>query len=336
MRKRLKVAVLSFAHGHAGGYLRHLASRGDIAVAAADPDSTPTESGRGRQAADALGVPYFESYEQALAWGPDAVVVCSENSKHRELVELAAGAGAHVLCEKPLATTDADARAMVDAAERAGVALMVAFPVRFSPSFVALRKSVREGRLGDILSIVGTNNGKLPLDRTWFTDPQLAGGGSIVDHVVHCADLIDSLLDAKATSVFAVANGILHSEAHTRVETGGLATIRYEGGIVATIDCSWSQPDSAPNWGGLTLEVVGTRGSVRIAPFAAHVDGFGGDGALWLPYGADSDAVMIDEFLSAVTDGRRPQPDGGVGIRTTAIMTAALRSARSGKVEPIS
>ncbi len=334
MSDRLKVAVLSFAHGHALGYLRYLVGRDDVDVVATDPDgSMATDPGpRGAEAARQIGASYVESYREALDRGPDAVVVCSENARHRELVELAAAAGAHVLCEKPLATTVADAEAMVEATDAAGVNLMVAFPVRFAPSFATLASRVRHGRLGRVLGIVGTNNGMLPLDRAWFIDPELSGGGCLVDHVVHCADMIDSLLGERPVSVYAVANRLLYRDTGARVETGGLVTVVYEGGAVATVDCSWSQPRTAPTWGGLTLSVTGTDGSMAIAPFAGHVGGHGADGAVWLPYGPDFDASMIDEFLSAIRQGRRPQPDGRVGVRTTMIMEAAQMSARTGDV----
>jgi 1,5-anhydro-D-fructose reductase (1,5-anhydro-D-mannitol-forming) len=315
------------------GYLRYLASRDDVDVVASDPDgsrSADTRS-RGREAAAECGVDYLDTYEQALAWGPDAVVVCSENARHRELVEQAAAAGANVLCEKPLATTTSDAEALLTAVERAGVFLMVAFPVRFSASFVDLQAQLRQGRAGDILAIMSTNNGKMPAAESWFTDPDLAGGGCFVDHIVHCADLIDVLLGKRATSVHAVSNAILHSETGVRVETGGLVTITFDGGVIATIDCSWSQPMSAPNWGGLTLEVFGTKGSMKMSPFASHVGGNGNDGAIWLPYGADFDAAMIDEFLNGVREGRAPQPDGRVGLRTVALMNAAQDSAQVGQ-----
>jgi 1,5-anhydro-D-fructose reductase (1,5-anhydro-D-mannitol-forming) len=330
---RTKVAVLSFAHGHAMSYLRNLASRDDVDLVASDPDaSRSAEVGtRGPEAAATRGVTYLDSYEEALAWGPDAVVVCSENARHRELVERAAAAGANVLCEKPLATSTADAAAMLTAVDRAGVFLMVAFPVRFSPSFVDLQAQVSKGRAGEILAIMSTNNGKIPWEERWFTDTDLSGGGCLVDHIVHCADLIDALLPKRATSVHAVSNRILHAETGVHVETGGLVTITFEGGVIATIDCSWSQPMSAPNWGGLTLEVLGTNGSIKMSPFSSHVGGNGSDGAIWLTYGADLDAIMIDEFLNGVREGRVPQPDGRVGLRTVSIMNAAQLSAQTGQ-----
>ncbi|MDQ0278599.1 putative dehydrogenase [Arthrobacter silviterrae] len=330
---RLRVAVLSFAHTHAASYIRHLAGRADVELLTADPDSAQSPEGelRGAAFAAAHGAAYADSYQEVLDWRPDAVVICSENSKHAGLVQQFAAAGAHVLCEKPLATSVADAELALEAAAAAGVRLMTAFPVRFSPAYQELRGMVRAGELGDIVSVVGTNNGWMPSDRAWFTDPELAGGGALVDHVVHCADLLDDLLGVPAQRIHAVSNRILHAQRGVTVETGGLVTITYQGGVIATIDCSWSQPASAPTWGGLTFTVTGTKGSVRIDPFASHVGGFDALGAAWLPYGADLDSLMIDEFISAIQAGRQPQPDGGSGLRTLEIVKAAQASVASGQ-----
>lgn len=334
----VKIAILSFAHTHALAYARILAARSDVDLVVADPDgSVATDSGsRGAALAQEIGVSYFDTYDEAFAWQPDAVIVTAENARHRVLVEQAASAGAHVLCEKPLATTLEDGRAMLEAVERAGVSLMLAYPVRFASSFTEARDRVRAGELGDILGIRGTNNGKIPLsDRAWFTDPELAGGGVLVDHVVHCADLIDALLGERATSVLAMTNRILHADRGVEVETGGLVTVQYPGGVVATIDCSWSYPDAAPTWGGLTLQILGTRGSMTIAPFAQHLDGYDAAGAVHTSVGEDLDAAMIDAFISAVRRGRCPAPDGEVGYRTLQIVDAARRSAATGQPEPV-
>lgn len=333
---KTRVAILSFAHTHALSYARLLVAREDIEVVASDPDGVAaTDAGpRGAALAAELGIAYLDTYDEVFAWRPDAVIVTAENSRHRALVEQAASAGAHILCEKPLATTLDDALAMLMAVEAAGVGLMMAYPVRFSASFTEACDRVRAGELGEIIGIRGTNNGKLPLaERAWFTDPQLAGGGALVDHVVHCADLIDELLGETANSVRAVANSILHSGRGVEVETGGLVTVRYPSGVVATIDCSWSYPDVASTWGGLTLQLIGTRGTITIAPFAQHVGGYDRGGAVYTPVGDDLDAAMIDAFLSGACRGVHPQPDGAVGYRTLQIVDTARRSVASGQSE---
>ncbi|WP_345941137.1 Gfo/Idh/MocA family oxidoreductase [Microbacterium sp. Se63.02b] len=226
---------------------------------------------------------------------------------------------------------------MREACERAGVILMVAYPVRFAPGVRDAVAEVRSGRLGRILGVTGINNGTLPQDRAWFTDPELAGGGALVDHVVHCADILDELLGERAGSVRAVSNSILYGQRDLEVETGGLVTIQYPSGVVATIDCSWSWPTSSPTWGGLTLQIVAERGTVTVSPFAKGVAGHDAHGETWSPVGADLDGLLLAEFVRAVREGRQPQPDAGVGIRTVEIATAALASAaRGGEVVALS
>ena len=328
----MKVGVMSFAHTHAASYVRVLREDPDIELRAADPGPHAPGEVRGRELAGQLGTGYCDSYAELMAWGPDAVVVTSENARHRPLVELAARHGAHILCEKPLATTWADGRAMAQAAEVAGVTLMMAFPVRFASDFARLRAQYDAGLLGDIVSIRGTNNGQLPAKRAWFADPELAGGGAFADHVVHIADLIEALTRAEPLTVTAMSNRKLHA-GRAGAETAGLVSITYAGGVIAAIDCSWSRPATAPTWGGLTLSVAGTAGSADVDFFGPRARGL--DAAtgrpIELPYGPDLNAPMLREFTGAVRTGRRPQPDAGVGLRTLAIMLGAQLSARTGE-----
>lgn len=332
----LRVAVASFAHTHAIGYLSALAAMPGVTVRGSDPEGVSTGASigelRGRELADALGVEYADTYDELLAWGPDAVVVASENARHRGLVEAAAAAGAHVLCEKPLATTWEDGLAMRDAVEAAGVLLMVAFPVRFASAFAKLRAAHDSGALGQLVAVRGANTGMLPLARSWFTDPALSGGGAVVDHVVHVADLVEGLTGAAPVTVTAVANRILHAE-RARAETAGLVTVAYDDGVVAAVDCSWSRPDTSPVWGGLTLDVLGTGGTVSIDPFGPAAHGIAARTGLPVEsrYGADLDDAMLRTFLDAVRSGERPQPDVHVGLRTLSVVLAAQESLRTGR-----
>ncbi|GAB3597886.1 Gfo/Idh/MocA family protein [Microbacterium tumbae] len=328
----LRIAVLSFAHGHALSYVAALKQLPDVELIATDPDgaSAPDEALRGAELAAELGVAYVETYEEAFAWEPDAVIVTAENARHRDLVLRAAEAGVHVLCEKPLATSVADAVAMREVCERAGVILAVAYPVRFAPEFRDALAQVRSGALGRVIGVTGINNGKLPADRAWFTDPGLAGGGALVDHVVHCADLLDELLGERASTVRAVSNDILYAEHGLAVETGGMVTVTYPGGVIATIDCSWSWPASSPTWGGLTLQIVAERGTITVSPFARGVAGHDAEGETWSPTGPDLDTLLLASFVKGLREGRQIQPDAAVGIRTVEIVKAAQASAAAG------
>jgi predicted dehydrogenase len=332
----VRVAVLSFAHVHAATYIELLRDRDGIDLVTADPDAPPDDPTRGRRLAERLGAAYAGTWDEVFALRPDAVVVTSENARHRHLVERAAATGAHVLCEKPLATTEADARAMIDACERAGVSLMTAYPVRFSPAFTALRSALADGLLGRLISVHGANNGSNPArSRPWFADPELAGGGALADHTVHIADLMDALLDGEqAAEVYAQANSILDDGGPAPdVDTAGLVTIRYPDGVIAAVDCSWSHPPDHPTWGGLAMTCVSEKAIVEFDAFPPLLGGF--DSATgrdrWEAGGADLDAAMLDEFLDAIRSGRRPSPDGEAGLRTLRVVLAAYESLRTGQ-----
>lgn len=325
----LKIGVLSFAHLHAAGFTAGLVHRPDVELRIADEDAE-----RGQRFADQFGVPFAASYDALLDWQPDAVVVCSENAGHRKLVELAASAGAHVLCEKPLSTSLSDGRLMLEACERAGVQLMTAFPMRFAAPITAFEASVRGGALGTICGAEGINFGTMP--GGWFVDPQLAGGGSVMDHTVHIADLLRWILGSEAVEVYAQTNRLLYSE--LPVETAGLIAVTFADGTAATIDCSWSRPRSYPTWGAVKLELVGEKGigSVdatrqKVALYSDGPDRGGPYEAQWLPAGGDATRGMLDEFVSAIREGRTPRPDGWDGYRATEIAIAAYRSAESGQ-----
>src|SRR5579871_5113829 len=116
-QRTVKIGMMSFAHMHAGSYAHAIVTRPDTEmVGIADHDPA-----RAQAMARQFGTQAFESYEALLAApGLEAVVVCPENARHRALVEMAAQAGKHVLCEKPLATNKEDGEAMIAACKQAG------------------------------------------------------------------------------------------------------------------------------------------------------------------------------------------------------------------------
>jgi levoglucosan dehydrogenase len=120
------------------------------------------------------------------------VDIATPNDSHPEIAIAAAEAGKHVLCEKPLARTAAEARAMLDAAERAGVVHMVAFSYRRTPAVALARKLIDEGAIGKVLNFRGTylqdwsNDPDLPL--SWRFSREVAGSGAIGDIATHVID----------------------------------------------------------------------------------------------------------------------------------------------------
>jgi len=318
----LTVGVMSFAHVHAVGLARLLVDLG-ATVLASDPDPD-----RGAARAADLGIEFVGEHEALLDRGVDGVVIAAENAEHRRLTELAAAAGAYVMSEKPLALSVADGRAMIETCERAGVGLMTAFPMRFSPQVRQVAELVHSGAIGDVVAIAGTNPGTCP--GGWFVQPELSGGGAMIDHTVHVGDLMCWLVGAAPATVYAQTNQLITPE--HGVDTGALVSVRFANGVFGTIDASWSRKPSYPSWGGVTLEVVGTEGVVAIDAFGSHMTGSTPAGNRHLRFDGDVNRPMVAEFLTAITERREPTPSGRDGHASTAIALAAYRSAASDEV----
>lgn len=331
-----RLAIMSFAHLHAEGYAAALKTMPDVELMGIADDN----QARGRYFADQFGLTLFESYQALLREKPDGVMVCSENSRHRELVEMAAEHHIAVLCEKPLATSVSDAQKMVEACRN--IPLMTAFPMRFSPPVIEIKKMIDSGALGDIYGINSTNQGAMPefhqaenlafLDRGWFTHPILAGGGALIDHTVHLADLFRWFLGLEVTEVYAQTNKIFGGDA-LNVETGGLVMLTFENGAFASIDFSWSKPANYPTWGGLALDIIGEGGVATLDAFKQRIAIYS-DKARWGYWGSDANAGMIREFVDAVREKRTPSVTGIDGLQAAEIVAAAYESAATGK--PIS
>jgi predicted dehydrogenase len=264
------------------------------------------------------------------------VIICSENAKHRALTLAAAEAGAHILCEKPLATAVEDAQAMIAACDRAGVHLMTAFPMRFSPPVLQVKAMLDGGNLGRVYGINGTNQGECPKHlRSWFVDPLLAGGGAVMDHTVHLADLLRWMLQSEITEVYAQHNHILYADEAPDVETGGLIMLTFDNGVFASIDCSWSKPSYYPTWGGLAMDWVAEKGFVRVDAFRQVLPVYSHDAgrARWAFWGSDMNQAMVDEFAACIRENRPPLISGTDGLKALEVVLAAYRSAESG--EPV-
>ena len=320
----VKVGIVSFAHVHAPHYAAALAE-----LEAADfLGITDREAARGREAAERYGVGFFEEAE-SLFEAVDAVVLCSENRAHVGDAISALERGVHVLCEKPIATTVEDARAMIHASEAANRQLRTAFPVRYLPAIVRAREIVRSGGVGRVLAVNATNHGQIP--GGWFLDPEASGGGAVMDHTVHVADLLRWMLDVEAKSVYAEIGTFFGAEA---IDDAAILTLALEGGAFAdgtfaTIDPSWSRGEGFPTWGDVTLRIAGTSGVLDVDPFARHVTTYDhetGDTS-WAYTGENMNALMLDDFLRGVAEEDPAGASGLDGLRALEIVLAAYDSA---------
>jgi predicted dehydrogenase len=209
-----------------------------------------------------------------------AVFVCSPNHAHKGQVVEAAAARKHVLCEKPLAVTSGDCRAMIRACRDAGVRLAVAFNLRHNPAHIATRDIVRNGILGTVrmaeVQYMHVTSGAAAArpSPTWRRDLKLAGGGSFIATGVHGVDLLRFVLHKEVTQLSAVADEEWHKSGIERLiqvslllEGGVIAHLSAGGmnypqnhlvlyGAQATLRCT----DSIGNYGGGSIEVISDQG----------------------------------------------------------------------------
>jgi len=325
----IDVVLLGVEHGpHALSYAGAL-GRSQTGRLVGVHDSTPELGG---PLADELGVPYYDDAEELLNRAAPAVaVVCSATVRHRGLVELAASRGVHVLSEKPLATTVADAQAMVEACHQHGVQLHTAFVSRFYPVLLEARDLVARGELGVLRGMVGGNRGRPPLAPrypSWITESEAAGGGALIDHSVHVVDAMRFVSGLEAQSALA-ETGTLFTDLD--VEDSALVSVIFDGGVPASLDPSWSVTSTNVWDYDFYLRVLGTEGSLTITTGreALQVSGRHGQRTHALaPFEPDIDQVMVEAFLQSVAEGRVLDPcaTGEDGLRAVEVACAAYDS----------
>lgn len=321
----MKIGMMSFAHMHAFSYAHCLQQMGGVELVGIYDD----DEGRGREMAATFGVPFFAEAEGLLAKGLDGVIICSENVKHRPMVEMAAGKVAGILCEKPIATTLADAEAMIAACRAGGTELQIAYPVRFSPPVQQLKRVLDSGKLGKLYSAKCTNHGSMP--GRWFVQEPLAGGGAVIDHTVHVMDVLWWFWGSEVVEVFAeVGDSLLHPG--LGIDDVGLLSFRLANGVYGTLDTSWSRPPSYVTWGDVKIEIVGEKGVVSVDAFSqgVAVSANSVGQAKWHGWGSNADWGLVNEFVGMIRDKRPSSVPGEDGIKSLAVALAAYESARTG------
>jgi predicted dehydrogenase len=214
-----------------------------------------------RELASRTGAAAYSDFEALLRRDDlDAVSVCTPDGLHREPTELAARGGRHVLLEKPIATTVADAEAIAAAASRAGVVLLVGHCLRFDPRYDQARQAVAQGELGAIQTIYTRRaNTVAAQDRLGGRCPLPLFLG------VHDYDVMRWLAGSEVERVTAEAKwGLLQGQGYP-VEDANCALLRFASGALGIAELSWILPRGFPAAGDHRLDVVGSAGSLSIA-----------------------------------------------------------------------
>jgi len=277
----------------------------------------------------------YAGYARCLE-NPDveAVYIALPNHMHRDYAVAAARAGKHVLCEKPLAVTERDCEAMIEAAEKNGVLLMTAYRLHFEKASLKAAQIVRSRKIGEprIFHSVFT----MPVrDDSIRLNPTRLGGGPIYDIGIYCINAARALFAEEPLEAFAwSATGSDERFAESPEAMGCM--LRFPEERLASFVCSFGAADTG--W----YRVVGTRGDLRVDPAYEYAEPLihrltvGGKTREARFAKRDQFGAQLVHFSDCVLQRRQPEPSGREGLADVRIIRALLKSAESGRTVKLS
>ena len=316
-------------------------------VAVADAPGLPDwmDAANVRLAAE-LDIPYVRDVDAALARTDVAIVsVCSEPVRHASLAARALAVEKHVLVDKPAALTS-DESDLLEASIAAGGGTFTFVHRLFSPSVQRLRTLIDSGRFGlpwavhvTWLTAGGLGGGTVEND-SLVADPRLSGGGEMANFLCYPVSYIRYFTGLEVTSVFATKATHIH-QPHRQfgVEDFGVVSLTLERGTLASVTVGRLAEGAAPGPGVFTIRVHGSHASAMVDEYRPRVQVFssgnrrewyGGEGA-----GGEAIRLLIDDFVAAIDQGRRPLCGVADARALTTVLQAAYASAARGEVVPV-
>jgi predicted dehydrogenase len=288
--------------------------------------------------AEQFAIPKTYTDFDLLAHDPeiDAVIIGLPNYLHASITVQMLRAGKHVLCEKPMAMTAAEAQGMIDASDGAQRKLMIGHMWRFDREVCWLRNVIDSGILGAIFKIkaqaVWIGDG--PPVNGWFVQPGLAGGGAMADMGIHSIDIISFLFHDRLRPVRVYAQMGTYC-LPIQVEDTANVTVEYDNDMTAVIEAGWNHNYADGPEG--SVQVFGTEGYARTFPTELHcrIGGTWGQYRPTMPPRRQQCdlpmyALQMEHFLDCILKDQNPVPGGQQGLRAMALLDAAYRSAQQG------
>jgi predicted dehydrogenase len=270
----------------------------------------------------------YENFDD-IAKNPaiNAVYIALPNSMHAEYTIRAAKAGKHVLCEKPMATSVEDARAMVQACASANKKLMIAYRCHYEPVNLRAIQLIRDGKVGSIQSIESAFGFSIGPNE-WRLDRKLAGGGPLMDVGIYCLNASRYLTGQEPTELKAMSSTDRHDPRFTMVEETLSWTMKFPGGALAS--CATTYGASMPGY----FRVRGSHGTITVDPafnydqphLTAEFDG----GEKQDLASDESDPMQFlreaDHFADCVLLNKEPKTPGQEGLRDMELIAQIYRS----------
>lgn len=337
---RLRMAVVGLNHPHVAGFLTALgALRDDLELVGTVEANGDWHSGL---APELRSLPRYDSLDDLLATGNlDAALVTLPNDQAPEAVRRLAGAGIHMIVDKPGARTAAEAEWAAQSARAAGVRVAVGFGQRFNPGPRDVRAMVAAGKLGRLYameSTYATSNVFVRNPEHYLFDRSVSGGGMLHWLGIHMIDLMRWISGDEVSEVCALMGN--PSGAPVDVEEVAAVALRFCGGAVATLHCGYVLPRNG-NEGHFAVR--GGLGSATMEltaqPWPVQYFGSGGMDALaserqithqMLPQPGYGWAVVRD-FVTAVREGRDPEATLDDAAAALRVVDGAYASAAGGR-----
>lgn len=286
-------------------------------VGVADPDQ-----GQREKVAGLLGCRAFASIDDLVANGAEALVIAAPTHLHHEVSLRAIEAGMHVLVEKPIAPTVAEAEAIVAAAKAKDVALVVGHVERFNPAVEAVKNAIRDE---EILSIGITRVGPFP--------PRMSNVGVVIDLAVHDIDLICHFTGSHITEVQPQVKAAVAER-----EDIALLQFRTANGVLAHINTNWLTPFKARTVHVATRKkyVIGDLLTRQVTEYFDYKpDGSYSMRHLPVAY-AEPLRLELLRFLEAVRGGSAPAVTGEDGVAAIAVAMRCLEALEPAPAAPTS
>jgi glucose-fructose oxidoreductase len=271
----------------------------------------------------------YSEYDRALAT-VDAVYLTLPNHLHREYAVRAAEAGVHVLCEKPMAVTREECEAMIDAADRNNVKLMIAYRLHFEQANLEAVRIASSGKLGDLRIFASEFAQQVAPGNIRVTEPAARGGGALYDMGVYCINAMRYLFQAEPTSLFAVSASS-HDKRFKKVDEMVSVLMHFPKQRVATFTCSFGAADIS------RYVLIGTKGTLTADPAYDYSMALKHELTIdekttrkTFPK-RDQFAAEVMYFSDCVLRNKKPEPSGLEGLADIAIVEAIYESVRVGR-----
>ena len=272
--------------------------------------------------AEPFGAKSFSDY-QTLAENTklDAVIIATPPNTHPEIAMFFMRKGIHVLCEKPLCLSVAEAKAMIETAETRNVTFTMATKFRYCEDVVKAKAILASGVLGAIVQFENAFTAKVDMSKRWNSQKEVSGGGVLIDNGTHSVDIIRYFLGA-ITDVLALETS---GTQNLSVDENVKLLAKTENGVAASVDLTWGINKELPNF----ISVYGTNGTLHIGwreskyKLNSSPD--------WTVFGTGYDKVQafkskIENFRNAIVDGEELLTKPADALASVEVIEAAYKS----------